>query len=198
MDVVVILERAGALTGVMAVPNAPDFDAPIPCVIGRSGLMGAGGKREGDGATPDAVLPFRRVLYRADRFARPDTALPVRAIAADDGWCDAPGDRGYNRPVRTPYPASHEVLRRDDGRYDVIVVLGWNDDPPALCDDGCGRGSAIFLHCAERLDGAPAQPGDAAQTLKPTEGCVAIARESLAALLRHVPAGGGRLRFDVR
>ncbi len=56
---------------------------------------------------------LRAVLYRPDRVRRPRTHLPVRAIRQRDGWCDAPADRNYNRPVRHPYPASAERLWRD-------------------------------------------------------------------------------------
>ena len=86
-------------------------------------------------------------------------------IAPDDGWCDAPDDAAYNRPVKLPYPASAERMWRDDGLYDLVVVLGYNDDPPEA-----GRGSAIFLHLA-RPDYAP------------TQGCVALARPDLEAVL---------------
>src|SRR6202012_5655507 len=48
-------------------------------------------KREGDGATPVALLPLRQVLYRADRVAPPATLVPVWALERDDGWCDDPG-----------------------------------------------------------------------------------------------------------
>lgn len=99
------------------------------CRLGRSGLMLD--KREGDGATPIGVWPVRAVLYRPDRVARPETALPVRPIDADDGWCDDPAHGDYNRPVRLPHPASCEKMWRDDHLYDVVVVLGHNDAPPS-------------------------------------------------------------------
>jgi hypothetical protein len=131
--------------------------------LGRGGVRAD--KREGDGATPVGVLPLRAVLYRADRVAAPACALPVRALRPDDGWCDDPGHTAYNRLVRLPFAASAEALWRDDAVYDVIGVLGWNDDPvrPRL-------GSAIFLHLA-RLDYAP------------TDGCVALAAGDLAQVL---------------
>jgi len=128
-------------------------------------------KSEGDGATPVGCFPLRLVFYRADRMGAPTTNLPVTAIAPDDGWCDDPGHRLYNRPVKLPFEASHERLWRDDGIYDVIVVLGHNDDPPRP-----GLGSAIFLHLA-RPDFAP------------TEGCVALARQDLLDLLRRCRPG---------
>ena len=119
------------------------------CVLGRSGVLPAADKREGDGASPLGVWPLRRVLYRPDREAPPATGLPVAALKPDDGWCDAPGDPAYNRPVRLPYPASAEQMWREDRVYDLVVILGHNDDPPVS-----PMGSAIFLHLIQP-DGAP-------------------------------------------
>lgn len=141
----------------------------VRCALGPAGIRAD--KREGDGATPAGRFPLRRVLWRADRLARPETALPVAAIEPDDGWCDDPDDASYNRPVRLPYPAGAERLWRADAVYDVIVVLGHNDDPPRP-----GHGSAIFLHVA--------RPGYA-----PTQGCVALALDDLLALLRACGPG---------
>jgi L,D-peptidoglycan transpeptidase YkuD (ErfK/YbiS/YcfS/YnhG family) len=137
----------------------------VRCALGRAGVLPAADKREGDGASPLGVWPFRRVLYRPDREPAPKTRLPVQALTPVDGWCDAPGDPAYNRPVRLPYPASAETLWRDDRVYDLIVVLGHNDDPPVS-----PMGSAIFLHLAQP-DGSP------------TAGCVAVRREDLLDLL---------------
>lgn len=112
--------------------------------------------------------PFRfgASWYRPDRLASPPlTALPVRALTPADGWCDDPADPAYNRPITLPYPASHEQLWRDDGVYDVIVVLGHNDDPPVP-----GSGSAIFMHVAR-------------SGYVGTEGCIALALPDLLAVL---------------
>jgi L,D-peptidoglycan transpeptidase YkuD (ErfK/YbiS/YcfS/YnhG family) len=135
----------------------------LRAALGRGGVRID--KREGDGATPAGELPLRRVLYRADRVRPPRCAVPVEPIAPQDGWCDDPAHPDYNRPVRLPHPARHEALWRADPLYDVLGVLGWNDDPPRR-----GRGSAIFLHVA-RPDYAP------------TEGCVALALPDLLAVM---------------
>ena len=139
------------------------------CALGRGGV--AAEKREGDGATPAGRFPLRRVLYRADRLPAPTTALPVATISKTDGWCDDPADPAYNLPVALPSEAGHERLWREDGLYDVVVVLGHNDDPPVP-----GLGSAIFFHVA-------------APDLVPTEGCVALARPLLLAVLRGCGPG---------
>lgn len=139
---------------------------PNPCTLGRSGVSTS--KREGDGASPAGCFAPRAVFYRADRMDRPSTRLPCTAIARDDGWCDAPADRAYNRKVRLPYGASAETMWRDDTLYDIVVVLGHNDDPVVP-----GAGSAIFLHLA-REDGGP------------TEGCVGVARDLALALIARL------------
>ena len=146
-------------------------DRKVRCALGPAGVVPAADKREGDGASPAGVWPIRRVLWRPDRGPRPQSALRTDAIGRDDGWCDAPGDPAYNRPVSLPYPASAEALWREDGVYDIVVVLGHNDDPPVP-----GMGSCIFLHLAR--EGYP-----------PTEGCVALARGDLEDLLRGARPG---------
>lgn len=141
------------------------------CVFGRGGLKPAAAKREGDGATPIGRWPLRWVYYRPDRMAAPATRLRTTPLCPDMGWCDDPASPDYNRPITLPFAASHEKLWRDDEAYDVIVVLGHNDDPPAA-----GLGSAIFLHLM--------QP-DA----RPTEGCVACSPDALLALLAQAAPG---------
>jgi len=141
------------------------------CALGKGGVTPAAAKREGDGASPLGVWPIREVIFRPDRGIAPLTGLPVRPMAEDDGWCDAPGDPAYNRPVKLPYPASAEVMWREDGLYDLVVVLGHNDDPPIA-----PLGSAIFLHLAW-------------EGYLPTEGCVALTREDLAELLSKARPG---------
>jgi L,D-peptidoglycan transpeptidase YkuD (ErfK/YbiS/YcfS/YnhG family) len=128
---------------------------PRRAAIGPPGIGVKTG--EGDGITPVGRFPVREIFYRADRIAKPHTALPLRATRQDDGWCDDPADPNYNRLVKLPYPASAEQMWRDDHLYDLVVVLGYNDDPVVP-----GKGSAIFLHLA-RPD------------YSHTHGCVALA-----------------------
>jgi len=144
----------------------------VRCALGKAGVIAAADKREGDNRSPVGVWMIRQVLYRPDVYPNgPTTALPVAAMAPDDGWCDAPGDPAYNRPVKLPYPASAERLWRDDQVYDLVGILAHNDDPPVP-----GMGSAIFLHLAR-------------EDYSGTEGCVALAREDLEALLAMAKPG---------
>jgi len=140
----------------------------LACALGRAGISRR--KREGDGASPAGSFLMRRLLYRPDREALPLTKLPVRALAIADGWCDDPDDAAYNRPVALPYKASAERLWREDRLYDLVVVLGYNDDPPVP-----DKGSAIFLHIARDGYG-------------PTEGCVALSRADLLEVLKTADA----------
>lgn len=142
----------------------------IPCAIGRSGALPAAAKREGDGATPLGLWPIRTVLFRPGAAVPPPgMTLPWRWIREEDGWSDEVGDPEYNRPVRHPHGYSAERLIREDGAYDVIVVLGHNDAPPVR-----GLGSAVFLHCSEG---------------RPTAGCVAVEKDALLALLAALAPG---------
>jgi L,D-peptidoglycan transpeptidase YkuD (ErfK/YbiS/YcfS/YnhG family) len=125
-------------------------------------------KQEGDGATPAGRFLLRRVLYRPDRLSAPGTRLPVAPLTPADGWCDDPADPQYNRPVRLPYAARHEELWRGDALYDIVVIVGHNDAPVIA-----GLGSAIFMHSAS-------------EDYRPTEGCVALARQDLLDVLTGV------------
>ncbi len=138
-------------------------DGSFSCVLGRSGVVA--NKWEGDGGTPVGRFVLRHVYFRPDREAKPTTALPVEALDPTMGWCDDPSHANYNRPVILPHPASCERLWRDDGVYDLIAVLGHNDDPviPNL-------GSAIFLHLVH-------------PDRTPTQGCVALTRADFLTLI---------------
>ena len=144
-------------------------EGPRRAAIGPGGIAIKGG--EGDGITPRGIWPVREVFYRADRMPPPRTALSLRAIRPQDGWCDAPDDPRYNRLVTLPYPASAETMWRDDHLYDLVAVLGFNDDPVVA-----GRGSAIFLHLAK-------------PDYADTHGCVALARDDALAALEQLRPG---------
>jgi L,D-peptidoglycan transpeptidase YkuD (ErfK/YbiS/YcfS/YnhG family) len=140
-----------------------------PAALGRSGMRAL--KREGDGSTPLGRFAVRQVLYRADRIPRPRTRLPVRAIRSDDGWCEDPADRNYNRLVTLSDRSNADRLTRTDHLYDLMLVLGYNDRPRVR-----GNGSAIFVHVA--------RAGYA-----PTAGCIALCRHDLAMLLAELRPG---------
>lgn len=146
----------------------------LPAALGRGGIRA--NKHEGDGGTPRGRFHPVRLWWRADRLPRPATRLPVRRIGAGDGWCEDPGDRRYNRPVRVAAGSTADRLARADRLYDLVVEIDHNTRPRIA-----GRGSAVFIHVA--------RPGFA-----PTAGCIAVTRP---ALLRLVARLSRRTRIEV-
>ena len=140
---------------------------------GRGGFTPFAKGREGDRKTPLGQYVLRFGLYRADRLPAPppvnsQNPLIFRPLRPDDGWCDDPKSPAYNRFVKRPFAASHEALWREDGAYDIILVMSHNDSPPQA-----GLGSAVFIHIA--------QPD-----LRPTLGCLALTPDDMSALLPHL------------
>lgn len=138
----------------------------IPVALGRGGIKA--NKREGDGGTPRGTFRPRQLWWRADRYPRPRTFLPVRAIGPDDAWCEDPQSRHYNRPVHRNSASGGDRLKRDDHLYDFIVEIDHNSYPRVY-----GRGSAVFLHLAREHFG-------------PTSGCVSMTRSAMLRLLARV------------
>jgi len=146
----------------------------LPVALGRGGIKA--NKREGDGGTPRGTFRLRRLWWRADRVARPLTHLPVRPITGADGWCEDPGDRRYNQPIRLAPGQPGDRLKRDDRLYDFIIEIDHNARPRVA-----GRGSPVFLHLARPQFG-------------PTAGCVAMTQ---AAMLRLLSRLGPRTRIVI-
>ncbi len=145
----------------------------IPCAIGRAGVRAD--KREGDGASPRGTFRLIALWRRPDRPAV-FSLLPTIRTRPGDGWCDAPGHRLYNQPVRLPFAASHEDMWRSDGLYDLVVDVAWNRGPIVR-----GRGSAIFIH-ASRPD------------FSGTAGCVALTPGELRRLVVRLSS---RTRIEI-
>jgi L,D-peptidoglycan transpeptidase YkuD (ErfK/YbiS/YcfS/YnhG family) len=146
----------------------------LPVALGRGGIKA--NKREGDGSTPRGTFRLVRLWWRADRHPRPATLLPVRRIGTDDGWCEDPADRRYNRPVKRTPDSRADRLSRSDDLYDFIIELDHNTRPRIA-----GRGSAVFIHAV--------RPGFA-----PTAGCIALRLPALRRLLANL---GPRTRIVV-
>jgi L,D-peptidoglycan transpeptidase YkuD (ErfK/YbiS/YcfS/YnhG family) len=146
----------------------------LPVALGRGGIKA--NKREGDGATPRGTFRLKRLWWRAGRHPRPATLLQVKRIMPDDGWCEDPSNRHYNRHIKVPPKSEADRLARKDNLYDFIVELDHNTKPRVA-----RRGSAVFIHVA--------RPG-----FSPTAGCVALDINSLRRLLARL---GPRTRIVV-
>jgi L,D-peptidoglycan transpeptidase YkuD (ErfK/YbiS/YcfS/YnhG family) len=140
------------------------------CFIGRCGATKD--KVEGDRKTPVGSFPLRCVYYRPDKFSQGVvTGLPQKPLKPNFACCDDPTSSTYNQLVTLPFSASHEVLWRSDDLYDLVIIVGYNDQPVRK-----GRGSAVFIHLANKNTVA-------------TAGCVAFSKKDLLEILRGLDQG---------
>lgn len=161
MNIIVEAPTMAATTGILQA-GGQEF----PCTLGAAGIINAADKIEGDKKTPIGTYPLRRVLYRADRMAKPETGLPTEVLMPDTGWCEDARHPDYNRQVKIPHPAATDQMTREDSLYDCVVIIGHNDAPVVP-----GLGSAIFMHLA-RPD------------FTPTAGCVGLRLSDLLFVLK--------------
>ncbi|MCU1283558.1 MAG: hypothetical protein JWM53_7104 [bacterium] len=143
--------------------------APVPVVVGKSGLKTPQKKREGDGASPAGRFALGGATGY-DVTAPPGMKLPYDY--AGGRYCiDDPKRSDYNsvqpfvhEPDNTEPPLPYEKMRRDDQLYRYTIFVRHNDKRTS------GRGSCIFLHVWR----------DASS---PTVGCTAMALDEMRALL---------------
>lgn len=138
------------------------------CSVGESGPNV--NKIEGDRTTPIGDFPLREVFFRADKIVPTlvKTKLPIKKLTLTDGWCDAPEHPMYNKFVdltNFDLNANHEKLYRDDDIYDIIIAVGYNDQPVIP-----GKGSTIFIHIAK-------------EGYTGTAGCIAFTKPDLLEIL---------------
>jgi D-alanyl-D-alanine dipeptidase len=156
-----------------------EVGAPVPVVVGRSGLGWgsetaaaiAGGpvKREGDGRAPAGMFPLDTAFGFDPAASASWVRLPYFPIAATSECIDDRASRYYNTVVnRDAVPlvdwTSSEPMRQID-QYRLGVIVGYNATPPAA-----GRGSCIFLHIWAGPD-------------TPTSGCTAMSERDLRELM---------------
>ncbi|WP_284777328.1 L,D-transpeptidase family protein [Agrobacterium sp. lyk4-40-TYG-31] len=141
----------------------------FPAAIGRNGRTVI--KREGDGKTPITTMNLLYGFHRGERTGTLNTLLTMHRTRRTMLWCDAASDPNYNRLVKTPFKPSHEELQRQDGLYDVCLVLDWN-----ITSRRRNLGSAIFMHMI--------RPG-----YEPTAGCVAVHPRDMRRILPFLQKG---------
>lgn len=159
----------------------------IPVTFGRAGTgIGIGlhskkpsgpGKREGDKRAPAGVFPLEFSFGTVPESHHGTTGMRYERTSPTHFWVDDPESRFYNQWVDTASPRiekdwnSAEILRRKDGLYDLVIVVGHNRRSPVVR----GGGSAIFMH-------RWLAPG------RPTIGCTAMAAEDLSRLWKWLDA----------
>ena len=137
------------------------------CFLGKNGLTY--NKKEGDFKTPKGTFFLRSVMYRSDRVKKPKTNLPIYIIKKNHVCCDAPNNSFYNKIFETKNFELGEKLWRKDIMYDILVVIGYNDNPIIK-----GNGSAIFLHLSKK-------------NIIKTKGCIAVEKKNMINLLKYCP-----------
>ena len=136
------------------------------CVFGRDGVVKE--KIEGDWKTPIGTFPIRKIYYRKDKIQNIKTQTECIPLSIDDAWCDDIRKEEYNTFIKLPFEGSYENLWRDDDMYDVIIVIGYNDNPIIK-----EIGSAIFIHVAK-------------ENMEYTKGCLAIKKEDMITLVKNI------------
>ena len=138
------------------------------CSIGKNGLKKR--KREGDNCTPKGNFKIGKVYYRSDRIQKTETKLRKKIITKNMGWCNDSYNRNYNKEINLNKKNKGEKLFRDDGTYDILIVIEYNTQKIKPF-----RGSAIFIHLTRNY--------------KHTQGCIALSKNDLLVLLKIIKPG---------
>lgn len=142
-------------------------DVSFFCLFGKNGVTN--NKIEGDLKTPVGIFPIRKIYYRKDKMGEiKNENIECIPIEKNFGWCDDINKDEYNKFIKLPFDGRYENLWREDDTYDVVIVIGYNDDPVIK-----GKGSAIFLHIAR-------------DNMEYTEGCLAIKKDDILKLLKII------------
>jgi L,D-peptidoglycan transpeptidase YkuD (ErfK/YbiS/YcfS/YnhG family) len=153
----------------------------IPVNLGRNGLgwgMGEKGfvhphsdplKREGDGRAPAGIFPVLGLFGYAEHIK---SSLPYQQATEKLICVDDTASEEYNRIVTlddAKRPESFERMRREDGLYEIGLVVGHNRERLK------GRGSCIFIHI-QKEGGSP------------TAGCTSMKKKDLLELVAWLDA----------
>jgi len=135
------------------------------CSLGKKGTTF--NKIEGDLKTPKGTYSIGSVFYRKDKIVRFSTKLKKIPIKKNMYWCNDINSKYYNKLITSPKKGKHEKMFRDDGKYDLIIIINYNTKKIIK-----KKGSAIFLHLTNDY--------------KKTEGCVAIKKTDMLVLLKLI------------
>ena len=135
------------------------------CSLGMKGVTD--NKYEGDLKTPLGIFPLRYIMYRKDRIKKIKTNLSIYPINKNHVCCDNPKNKNYNKIYINKKMSETEILWRKDSLYNIIIVIGYNDQPVKK-----GKGSAIFLHLTTNK-------------YQPTQGCIGLHLQDMKKLLSY-------------
>ena len=84
------------------------------------------------------------------------------------GWCDdIYFSKKYNKLIKTEKKIKHEILKRKDHKYDLLIQIKYNFKKPIS-----GLGSCIFIHLTKDY--------------KPTAGCIALKKNDFLIMLKLI------------
>jgi L,D-peptidoglycan transpeptidase YkuD (ErfK/YbiS/YcfS/YnhG family) len=136
------------------------------CCIGKNGLTK--NKKEGDKKTPKGTFGIESLYYRKDRLKKPMTSLKCIKIKKDMGWCDdIHFPKKYNKLIKIKKKVKHEILKRKDHKYDLLIPIKYNFKKSIS-----GLGSCIFIHLTKDY--------------KPTAGCIALKKNDFLIMLKLI------------
>jgi L,D-peptidoglycan transpeptidase YkuD (ErfK/YbiS/YcfS/YnhG family) len=136
------------------------------CSIGKNGLSIK--KKEGDKKTPKGLFGIEYLYYRKDRIDKPKTTLKCIKIKKNMGWCnDSNSLKKYNKLIKINKNLTHEKLKRNDQKYDLLIPIKYNYKKPIF-----GKGSCIFIHLTKNYE--------------PTAGCIALNRKDFLIMLKII------------
>ncbi len=135
------------------------------CSIGKNGV--SSNKKEGDLKTPKGIFSLGSLFYRKDKIPKLFTKLKKIPIKKNMGWCNDTNSKLYNKLITINSKISHEKLFRNDRKYDLVVVINYNNKKVIQ-----NKGSAIFIHLTNNY--------------KETQGCLVLKKKDFLILLKLI------------
>tara|TARA_S200000501_G_C20649718_1_gene666889 strand:+ start:121 stop:615 length:495 start_codon:yes stop_codon:yes gene_type:complete len=141
-------------------------DFYFKCCVGKNGISAK--KKEGDKKTPKGTFKIEHLYFRKDRIKKPITRLKCIEIKKNMVWCDdIKYPKKYNRLIKISKKTNHEILKREDYKYDLLIPIKYNFDNPVI-----GLGSCIFIHLTKNY--------------QPTNGCIALNKKDFLIMLKLI------------
>ena len=132
-------------------------DFYFKCCVGKKGITI--NKKEGDKKTPKGIFKIEHLYFRKDRLKKPNTKLKCVEIKKNMAWSnDIKYPNKYNKLIKISKKITHEILKRKDYKYDLLIPIKYNFHKPVI-----GLGSCIFIHLTENY--------------QPTNGCIALKKK---------------------
>jgi L,D-peptidoglycan transpeptidase YkuD (ErfK/YbiS/YcfS/YnhG family) len=168
--IVITGAKIGSQSGMMRIfnKNAGRWVQVFSAVanFGANGLVDGTYRTEGHLQTPTGIWHIGSFLFGQHGSAPKGTTMPYRAIDSRSWW-SCVRDSTYNTWVESGSHVSGEHLADATVQYEYAFDSGYNSLPNQRI---IGRGTAIFIHCAEPAGNSLG---------KYTHGCIALSRADM-------------------